>query len=452
MTETIFALATPPGRSAIQIIRVSGPGAARALRRLAGKVPPPRQATMAQLNAKDGQVLDQAMILFFKGPASATGEDLAEFHLHGSPVLGRMVMLELEDIPGFRLAAPGEFTRRAFLEGKINLDQAEAIGDIIDADTERQHHQAMAQLDGALSQRTDHWRSRLIALAGHLEALIDFADEELPAQITQEITTDTAALIADMETAIAAARAGIITRDGITLALIGLPNAGKSTLLNALAGDERAIVSPEAGTTRDIIRVSLDMSGIPVHLVDTAGIRETSSRVEQEGVRRALAAAGRAAVVLVLVDQNKAEPVTIFQQIRKNIEATVAREGISMPHLMPVLTKADLPAAAGPLPEWPMISAQTGRGMSRLKDELFRYIETHASPVEAPILTRQRHLEAVTSALAALKAARDLDLDQAPELMAEEFRHAIHALGRLTGRVDVEDLLDHIFSSFCIGK
>jgi len=452
MTKTIFALATPPGRSAIQIIRVSGPGAARALRRLAGFVPPPRQARMMLLKDKGGLPLDQAMVLFFKGPASATGEDLAEFHLHGSPVLGRMVMLELEEIPGLRLAEPGEFTRRAFLEGKINLDQAEAIGDIIDADTSRQHYQAMAQLDGALTKRTDEWRSRLISLSAHLEAIIDFADEDLPESVVQDIRTGTSSLIDDLQSALANAEAGIITRDGVTVALIGLPNAGKSTLLNALAGDERAIVSPEAGTTRDIIRVSLDISGIPVHLVDTAGIRDTISIVEKEGVRRAIKAAASASIVLVLVDQTTSHPARVFHEIRQNIMGKTEDEGLEMPKLIPVLTKSDLPTGAEPLPEWLMISASTGKGMAQLEKELIGHIEDLTATTEPPILTRQRHLEALQTALSALKSASHLDMEHSPELMAEEFRHAAHALGRLTGRVDVEDLLDHVFSAFCIGK
>ena len=452
MAETIFALATPPGRSAIQIIRVSGTGAARALRRLAGSVPPPREARMAILRDSEGQPLDQAMVLLFKAPASATGENVAEFHLHGSPVLGRMVMLELEKLPGFRLAEPGEFTRRAFLEGKINLDQAEAIGDMIDADTSRQHAQAMAQLDGALSSRTDQWRVELIALSAHLEALIDFADEELPDHVLAEIRSGTSALIADMQAALASAQAGMITRDGVTVALLGLPNAGKSTLLNALAGDARAIVSPEAGTTRDIITASLDIGGIPVHLVDTAGIRATTSNIEKEGVRRALNAGADAAIVLVLVDQTEAKPAAVFQEISRNIAEKVKEEGRKPPHLIPVLTKSDLPAGKDPLPEWVMISAETGQGLGKLQHELARYIEDFATPPEPPILTRQRHLEAVTAALDALEAAEQLDIETAPELMAEEFRHAVHALGRLTGRVDVEDLLDHIFAAFCIGK
>jgi len=452
MTETIFALATPPGRSAIQIIRVSGPGAARALRRLAGIVPPPREAKMVVLKDSHAQPLDQAMVLFFKGPASATGEDLAEFHLHGSPVLGRMVMGELEEIPGFRLAEPGEFTRRAFTEGKINLDQAEAIGDIIDADTARQHHQAMAQLDGALTKRTDEWRNRLISLSAHLEAIIDFADEELPGNVLETIRSGTSSLIDEIENALSAASAGLITRDGIKVALVGLPNAGKSTLLNALAGDERAIVSPEAGTTRDIIRVSLDIKGIPVHLVDTAGIRDTSNIVEKEGVRRALNAASGASVVLVLVEQPTDHPATVFHDIRQNIMKETDDQGGEPPHFLPVLTKTDLPSGKGPSPEWLMISAATGTGMDRLEKELIRRIEDLTATTEPPILTRQRHLDALDTALSALKSGSLLDMEHSPELMAEEFRHAVHALGRLTGRVDVEDLLDHIFSSFCIGK
>lgn len=448
-TETIFALATPPGRSAVQVIRISGPGAGRALRRMAGGIPAPRQAHFTTITDPDGAALDQGLVLFFPGPASATGEDLAEFHLHGNPVLGRMVMLALEALPRFRLADRGEFTRRAFLNGKLDLDQAEAIGDIIDADTADQHRQALRQLDGQLGDVTEAWRGQLIRLSAELEALIDFADEALPPELEDTLRTGIADLHDAMAAALATAERGMLNRDGLTVAILGRPNAGKSTLLNSLAGDDRAIVSPEAGTTRDIVQVSLDVGGLAVHLVDTAGIRETDGMIEREGIRRALARARAAAIVLILLDSHDRDPLASWKEITSQLAASQPRDGQK---IIPILTKADTCPPGRVLPEWPMISAATGQGMAELDRMLVEAVRGFAPDGEAAVLTRERHRQAVATALAALDRAAQLSAAAEPELMAEEFRLAAVALGRITGRVDVEDLLDQIFAAFCIGK
>ena len=449
--DTIFAPATPAGRSAIQIIRVSGPSAAAALKRFAGGAPEARRAKLATITDSEGARLDRGLVLFFPGPNTATGEDLAEFHLHGGPVPGRALMRALGSLPRARLAAPGEFTRRAFINGRIDLDQAEAIGDIIDADTAAQHRQAMRQLDGGLGRSTEDWRARLVDLTARLEALIDFADEELPAALEAEIGQGVDTLRKEMRAVRDEAGRGILTRDGVTVAILGRPNSGKSTLLNRLVGDDRAIVSPEAGTTRDLVRVSLDIGGIAAHLVDTAGIRDTEGGIENEGIRRALEMADGAAVVLVLVDSQDPDPRGTLDEIIAPLG-----HGGSGRHeerrVIPVISKVDIRPSGRKLPDWPVISAEAGIGMEEFDVLLTGAVMEVADNSEPALLTRERHREAVSEAIDALDRAAGLSPATGPELLAEEFRRAAAALGRVTGRVDVEDVLDRIFASFCIGK
>ena len=448
-SDTIFALATPPGKSAVQIIRISGPGSARALRALTGYVQTPRYAHYASIQSPSGDLIDQALVLFFKGPASATGEDTAEIHLHGSPVLGRMVMETLDDMQHFRLADPGEFTRRSFLNGKINLDQAEGIADIIDANTVSQHQQAIRQLDGALSLKTDGWRQSMISIAAELAALIDFADEDLPDDVAQKMADQLQALISDLESALAKGQQGMIRRDGIKIALVGKPNAGKSTLLNHLIGDDRAIVSPEAGTTRDIVEVAMDINGVFVTLTDTAGLRQDAGLVESEGVRRAIKAAKEAQLVMLLIDASESDPLATYQALLAEID--IQTDATSQ-RVIPLLSKSDLTKTQELLPEWPMISVKEGQGLAALDQLINQQIEAILPEGEAPVLTRQRHMKHVKDALGYLQDACQHNPQESPELMAEDLRLAVSALGRISGHVDVEDLLDHIFSSFCIGK
>jgi len=448
-SDTIFALATPPGKSAVQIIRISGPGSARALRALTGHVPAPRYAHYASIQSPSGELIDQALVLFFKGPASATGEDTAEIHLHGSPVLGRMVMEMLDEMQHFRLADPGEFTRRSFFNGKLNLDQAEGIADIIDANTVSQHQQAIKQLDGALSLKTDGWRQSMISIAAELAALIDFADEDLPEDVAQKMADQLQALIGDLELALTKGQQGMIRRDGIKIALVGKPNAGKSTLLNHLIGDDRAIVSPEAGTTRDLVEVAMDINGVYVTLTDTAGLRQDAGLVESEGVRRAIKAAKEAQLVLLLVDANDHDPFATYQALLAEIDVPTDANN---QRVIPLLSKSDLIKTQGLLPEWPMISVKDGQGLAALDQLINEQIEAILPEGEAPVLTRQRHMNHVKDALGYLQDACRHNPQESPELMAEDLRLAVSALGRISGHVDVEDLLDHIFSSFCIGK
>jgi len=450
LTDTIFALATPPGKSAVQIIRISGAGAARALKAMIGHVPPPRQAHFAVLSDANGDVLDQALVLYFQAPASATGEDTVELHLHGSPVLGRMVMERLETLPRFRLADPGEFSRRAFLNGKINLDQAEGIADIIDANTITQHQQAIRQLDGVLSRKTDDWRQMIISISAELAALIDFADEDLPLDMAEQMIQQLTGLQAELDAAIASAHRGMIRRDGVKIALIGKPNAGKSTLLNHLVGDDRAIVSDEAGTTRDLVDVAMDIDGVFVTITDTAGLRDTAGAVEAEGMRRARQAAASSEIILVLVEALESDPVSAYRDLVSSL--SFPDDHSQSPRILPVLTKIDQSAPNHVLPEWLMISVHQGAGLAVLDEKISALIADLLPKDEAPILTRQRHLTQVKIAAEALNDAAAHHPNEAPELMAEDLRRAATALGRISGHVDVEDLLDHIFSRFCIGK
>ena len=457
--ETIFALATPSGRSAVQIIRVSGSGAARALRRLSGHLPSPRVMTYRAITDIHGNKIDYGMTAWFPSPASPTGEDYAEFHLHGTPHIGRMFMLALEELPAFRLADAGEFTRRSFLNGKMTLDQTEALADVIDADTEAQHRQAMARLDAPLSRLTDTWRQQLIALMARLETLIDFADENIPDNLSEDINHRLSELIADISTILKDADRGVIIRDGVNIVLIGRPNAGKSTLLNTLAGRDDAIVSTEEGTTRDIIRVSLNMDGYAVHLKDTAGLRHTDSLAEKEGIKRTIRAAADADIVLLLID---------VQDIEKKGDLGIhwssicAEAGIdstaSKPVIIPVLTKVDmisdksLKTDVSSEMDWPCISAETGIGMGSLRMMIKAAMDQLIGTGEAAMVSRERHRLALVDCRDSLASAQLVDPVVNPELLAEDLRHAAQALGRISGQVDVEDLLDEIFSSFCIGK
>ena len=465
ISDTIYALATPQGRSAVQIIRISGALSSHVLTQIAGGIPKLRQAKYAKICLQgniapiDQILIDRALVLFFQAPASATGEDIAELHLHGSPILGRMVMDWLGQQPALRLADRGEFTRRGFMNGKVNLDQAEGIADIIDADTAVQHQQAMRQLDGALSQKTESWRQIIIKVLAQLEALIDFADEELPDDVTAQLSAGITDLLDEMSASIRLSNQGLIQRDGINIAILGKPNAGKSTLLNVLIGDDRAIVSPQAGTTRDLVRASLDINGLAVHVTDTAGIRDNAEQdvgiVEEEGVRRAINAAAKAEIVLMLIDHHEDDIMSVYESLMGQLRLTNNNSDDNKVGqiVIPVLTKSDLMSLnTGFDPDWLQISANTGAGMDALDRRLKHELANLAPQDEAPILTRQRHISAVQTAADALRRSQSIDLHLAPELMAEELRLSAESLGRITGRIDVEDVLDHIFSSFCIGK
>ena len=439
---TIFALATPPGRGGVAVIRISGPRAGEALAALSGKqAPAARRAVLRVLtNPETGGVIDHALVLFFAAPHSFTGEDVAELHLHGGRAVVDGALRALA--PFGRLAEPGEFTRRAFENGRMDLTAAEAVADLIDAETEAQAAQALEQMGGALAALYDGWRARLTRALAHLEADIDFPDEDLPDGVAGEVRPDLQALRDEMRAHLDDNRRGERLRDGIHIAVIGAPNAGKSSLVNALSRREVAIVSEHAGTTRDVVEAHLNLGGYPVILADTAGLRpeqvtdDAHGQIEGEGIRRARARAKDADITLLVFDAS-APP-------------DAATLGLRDGRSVIVRNKSDLAPGQHALGEGAVLfSARTADNLAGLTGAIVAKIKAVLGERHAPPLTRQRHRAALEDAAAALNRAL---AGRETELIAEDARLAIRALGRITGRVDVEDLLDVIFRDFCIGK
>lgn len=431
MSDTIFALASAPGRGAVAVVRLSGPAAGAAAQALAGPLPEPRRAVLRELTFS-GAGIDQALVLWFAAPASFTGEDVAEFHIHGGRAVRETLFAALSAL-GLRPAEPGEFSRRAVENGKFDLTQAEAVADLVDAETPAQLRQALRQYDGALAALYEGWRARLIAALGRAEAAIDFSDDGVGeaefaaaraaagqiAQEIQEYTDDS--------------RRGEALREGLRLTILGPPNAGKSSLINALTRRDVAIVSDLPGTTRDVVEARLDLGGYLVMVADTAGVRETEDRIEAEGVRRALAhAAG--GMTLLLLDGSAANP-------RAGLPADLPEPDLT------VWNKADLGFAREGL----SISLKTGQGVSMLLSMLQQKVQHKLGGGDTAPLTRPRHRHALNGALAALRHGLAAPPER-PELLAEDLRLAMRAIGRITGRVDVEELLDFVFRDFCIGK
>lgn len=428
---TIFALASGSYRAGVAVLRVSGPAALQTLQTLGGdKNPVPRQAYLTKLQ-KDGRVLDHALVLYFKAPASFTGEDVVEYHLHGGRAVIDGVLSALASVPDCRLAEPGEFTKRAFENGKLDLTEAEAIADLIDAETEAQKLQALDQLGGSLSRLYQGWTDRLSKILAHQEADIEFPDEDLPNGLSQTLMPQLTALQSEISRHLNDGRRGERLREGIRVAIIGAPNAGKSSLLNTLAQREAAIVSDEAGTTRDVIEVHLDLGGYPVLLADTAGLRRTDQKIEAEGIRRAEAIARDADLKIALFDPVAPQDAETLQLVD---DKTIT-----------VFSKADIAAKEGF-----SISTTTGAGLDVLLKELTHRVgDLFKSGTGGPALTRARHRAALEETAEYLSRAIAATL---PELAAEDLRLALRALGRITGRVHVEELLDRIFRDFCIGK
>ncbi|MDA9525750.1 tRNA modification GTPase MnmE [Bradyrhizobium sp. CCBAU 11434] len=443
--QTIFALSSGRPPSAIALVRVSGPQARRVLTSLAGKLPAPRQASRRLLHDAAGQPIDDAVVLWFPGPASATGEDVAEFHVHGGRAVLATLFNTISIIPNTRAAEPGEFTRRAFENGKLDLTEAEGLDDLIHADTDRQRRQALRQLQGLLGHRARDWRERIIEASALIEAGIDFSDEgDVPAELLAPAVDAIKTLHDEITKVLAAQGHSERLRDGLVVAIAGEPNVGKSTLMNQLARREVAIVSPHAGTTRDVIEVQLDLDGYPVTMIDTAGIRETDDPVEQEGVRRARARADDADLVLWLVEGERAADPDAVRLLRKSGEGDRPEGPVWM-----VRNKIDL-GAAGPRGEF-AISASRGDGIAELVDALVKFASDFFGTTEGALVTRARQRDLLSQALNSLRRSLEL-VEEGEELAAEELRAAAHALGRLLGRVDVEDVLGAIFQKFCIGK
>jgi tRNA modification GTPase len=440
--QTIFALSSGRPPNAIAIVRISGPQAGAALTSLAGKIPLPRMATRILLRGSDREPIDDAVVLWFPGPASATGEDVAEFHVHGGRAVLAALFSALSRIEDVRAAEPGEFTRRAFENGKLDLTEAEGLDDLIHADTDRQRRQALRQLKGFLGDRARDWRGQIIEASALIEASIDFSDEgDVPAELMAPALAGIKTLLAEIEEGLAAQGKGERLREGLVVAIAGPPNVGKSTLMNQLARREVAIVSPQAGTTRDVIEVQLDLDGYPVTVIDTAGIRETDDPVEQEGVRRARARAAEADLVLWLTDSKegpwKHEGGSPVWPVRNKIDLD-GEEAVA--------AKSDSSEGRGL-----KISARRGDGIADLVAAMVAFAQDFFGANEGALITRARQRRLLEETALSLRRSVAA-VGRGEELVAEDLRAAAYSIGRLLGRVDVEDILDVIFSEFCIGK
>ena len=535
--ETIYALSSGRPPAAIAVVRISGPRAGAALKALTGRIPDPRKAALARVRGRDGEIVDQALALWFPGPQSETGEDVAELQLHGGHAVVAAVFAALAQIDGLRPAEAGEFTRRAFENGKLDLTAVEGLADLVMAETEGQRRQAFRQMAGALRDRSENWRRQLIQALALVEARIDFSDEaDVPQDLVTPALQIARSLEGDIASVLAEGNRGERLREGFVVAIAGPPNAGKSTLLNRIAKREAAIVSPYAGTTRDVIEVHLDLAGLPVTFLDTAGIRETDDPVEREGVRRARERAAGADLILWIVEAGEtSRPDEAGNGMRPDVAGNASRSsddagnigrspsagaGITSRSLGGRETGGvtHLPSDVGVLlskeseltPVWlirnkidlqqwliqrneqsvqqegrsepsvrvnrPLrnmvnkgltgkseielisnesefgISAKTGEGFDVLLNALARHAEKFLAGAESAVVTRERHRRTLQDALTALRRALVPELSNREDLLAEELRLAARALGRLTGRVDVDDVLDVIFRDFCIGK
>ncbi len=440
--QTIFALSSGRPPSAIALVRVSGSQAGKIVTTLAGKLPSPRMATRVLIRDVGQRPIDDAVVLWFPGPASATGEDVAEFHVHGGRAVLAALFTALSAFEDVRPAEPGEFTRRAFENGKLDLTEAEGLDDLIHADTDRQRRQALRQLKGLLGDRARDWRARIIEASALIEAGIDFSDEgDVPAELIAPALAQVKVLLTEIEEVLAGQGRGERLRDGLVVAIAGPPNVGKSTLMNQLARREVAIVSPHAGTTRDVIEVQLDLDGYPVTVIDTAGIRETDDPVEQEGVRRARARAADADLVLWLSDSP---------------QLTIEHDRVAP--IWTVRNKIDLEEVGRPLAEAAVsgqesfqVSASRGDGVPELIAALVGFAQRYFGGTEGGLISRTRQRKLLQETVASLQRCIEV-IGRGEELAAEELRTAAHSLGRLLGRVDVEDILDVIFREFCVGK
>ncbi len=433
-SHTIFALATPPGKSGVAVLRISGKGALPALQQLTGRHDwMPNKLTYSALGTYNSQLIDRGMAIYFKAPQSFTGEDVVELQVHGSLAVIRELLGVLGGLDGLRPAERGEFTRRALLNGKMDLVEAEGLADLIDAETTEQRHQALRQMQGDMSGFYERLRTEIIATLAHLEATIDFPDEDIPESVFAGLEAEVRAVIATISTTLAQHAAGERIREGISIVILGAPNSGKSSLLNALSKREAAIVSHHAGTTRDMIEVHLEIAGYPVILVDTAGLRETQDDIETEGIRRAVHRAAHADLRLVLFDGTQ-PPDTASRALLG--EGAIA-----------VITKSDLPQRHS-LPGAIALSATTGEGVETLLALIESRIVSGFSG-EGAMITRARHRALLMEAMRHLE--RFFTVPEV-ELKCEELRIAAHSIGKITGKIAIDDVLDVVFREFCIGK
>lgn len=444
--DTIAAQATPPGRGGVGIVRISGPKASECARVILGHCPSPRYAEYLPFVDSEGEVVDEGLALYFPGPNSFTGEDVLELQGHGGPVVMDRLLAIVQQL-GVRLARPGEFSERAFLNGKLDLAQAEAIADLIDASSEQAARSALRSLRGEFSERVHELTERLTELRIYVESAIDFPEEEVDFLGDGEVASRLNGIQETLTAVQAAAQQGRLLREGMTVVLAGLPNAGKSSLLNALAGQESAIVTEIAGTTRDVLREEINLDGMPLHIIDTAGLRESADAVEQEGIRRAWREIEQADRLLLLVDDAQGvteEEMAIVDRLPHGLTVTVIRNKCDLSGNLPVVQSSELGTEI-------RLSAKTGDGLALLRDHLKQSMGYQGTG-EGGFMARRRHLDALGRAETNLKNGEQLLQQGAGELLAEELRLAQQALGEITGEVSSDDLLGRIFSSFCIGK
>ena len=440
--EPIAAVSTPPGRGGVGVVRISGRGVPEIAQAVVGRLPEPRRATLCDFRTASGELIDRGIVLFFPGPNSYTGEDVLELQGHGGPLVMRQLLGRCVDA-GARIAEPGEFTKRAFLNGRMDLAQAESVADLIDAESEEAARGAARSLSGEFSRRVSAIADAMLELRSHVEACIDFPEEEIDTADRDALEGKSSALERDLDSLLSIARQGSVLREGLTVVLVGRPNVGKSSLLNRLAGEELAIVTPVPGTTRDYVRATIAIEGVPIHLVDTAGVRETDDPVERIGVDRAwraIESAGAALVIESATDTEARDESVLERLPARQARARVVNKIDLVPHgVTPqVGEETTIP-----------VSAKTGEGIDRLRAWLLEVAGWRPSG-EAVFIARERHLRALEEARAHLQ--RSGEVRQLLDLSAEELRLAHRALGRISGEVSADDLLGVIFASFCIGK
>ena len=431
--DTIFSSASSPQKSAIKIIRVSGSETKKLPKIFSFKPTQPRVASLRKIYDQNNNIIDNALIIFFPGPNTVTGEDIIEIHIHGSSVIEKKIYNILSRIKRFRIADRGEFTKRAFLNGILDLTQAEGLNDLINSETENQFKISMSQYEGALSSKIYSWREEVIWLLSKLEALIDFSDEELPMELEQTFNFKVLKILEDMKNSLKYSRYGERIRNGFIITLVGRPNVGKSSLINYLSDRRASIVTDEAGTTRDIIEVIMDFEGFPVILNDTAGIRKTKSEVEKIGVERALEKAELSDIILILSDNED----FAYPELKSTCKKIL------------VHTKSDLKI----LPNKGIhnISVKDNIGIDKLTNAIVSHLKSLA-PKQDALLTRKRHIEAIKRSIYALNDMQKFDLNINPEIASENLRIVAKEIGSMTNIIDVDEILDDIFSSFCIGK